>query len=323
MGARGRVIADRATAEGAERDPAAGRPVLAGEVLFDVFPDGSRVLGGAPLNVAWHLEAFGLEPLLVTRVGDDELGAEVLRAMEGWGLDLSGVQIDGEAPTGRVRVGFDTAGPSFEIAPDQAWDRLDPDAALAAVRDRRPALLYHGSLAARSDPGRATLRALRELDEGPVFIDVNLRDPWWSPGRVAELLGAARWAKLNRDELRRLAAAPPPPAAASDLERTASRFADLHELDQVVVTCGGDGAFLWTGRRWLAGRPPLAVELVDTVGAGDAFSAVWIAGLIGGWPPELTLARALEFAAALCAVRGATTPDRRIHDRYRRAWEHE
>ena len=321
MGLRRQMIADQATAEGPVPDPASGRPVLVGEVLFDIFPDGSRVLGGAPFNVGWHLQAFGLEPLVVTRVGDDRLGAEVLEAMAGWGLDRSGVQVDPEAATGRVEVSLDDGAPSFEIVPDQAWDRLDADEAVAAVRGRRPALLYHGSLAARSDPGRSTVRGLRELDGATAFMDVNLRDPWWSRDVVASLLGAARWAKLNDDELRRLAGAEPPDPAAADLELTAAGLADRHDLAQVVVTCGEDGAFLWADGRWVAGRPPLAVKVVDTVGAGDAFSAVWLAGVLGGWPPEVTLARALEFAAALCTVRGATTPDRRIHDRHLEAWE--
>jgi fructokinase len=83
---------------------ARGRPVVVGEVLFDVFPDDDRILGGAPFNVAWHLQAFGLDPLLITRIGDDADGTAVVDAMSSWGMDLSGVQTDAGAPTGEVRV---------------------------------------------------------------------------------------------------------------------------------------------------------------------------------------------------------------------------
>jgi len=309
-------------ADGSGLTPLATRPVVVGEVLFDVFPDGSRVLGGAPFNVAWHLEAFGLRPLVVTRIGNDELGDELLATMAGWGMDTAGVQVDPDVVTGQVRVTLDGGSPTFEIAPGQAWDRLDADAAVAAASNVDGALLYHGSLMARSGTGRAALRELRCRIAGPVFMDVNLRDPWWSPGGVGSLLSDARWAKLSADEILRLArtrtdAAPADPeAAAADLART-------HDLEQVIVTCGEDGAFLWVDGCWLAGRPPLEVEVVDTVGAGDAFSAVWITGLLEGWSTKATLMRALDFSAALCTVRGATTPDRRIHNRHLEIWKRE
>lgn len=314
------MIVDAASGEA--RSPATidGRPVVVGEVLFDSFPDGSRVLGGAPFNVAWHLQAFGLQPLVLTRIGDDTLGEEVLEAMAGWGMDCSGVQLDRDAPTGRVRVELDRGAPSFDILPDQAYDRLELDAALRAVSDPGPALLYHGTLIARGETGRTAIRGVREQCRAPVFVDVNLRDPWWEGRVVASLVRNVQWVKLNDDELGRLTG-DGAATTETELEGAAAALAARHELAQVVVTCGGRGAFVWTDRRWIAGRPPLAVEVVDTVGAGDAFSAVWIAGSLGGWPPETTLVRALEFAAAVCTIRGATTADRRLHDRHLEVWE--
>jgi fructokinase len=302
--------------------PAGGRPALIGEVLFDLFPDGRRVLGGAPFNVAWHLQAFGLLPLLVTRIGDDARGEEVHAAMAAWGMDLSGVQIDSRQETGQVRVSLDDGTATFEISPDQAWDLLDADAAVAAIGDAEAALLYHGTLAARSGDGRAAVGAVRDCCRLPVLVDVNLRDPWWSRGVVAGLLDAARWAKLNDDELSRLGPGTSGPAT-EGLEAAAAALADRHGLEQVVVTCGEVGAFVWAEGRRLAGRPPAGVEVVDTVGAGDAFSAVWIAGLLRGWSPQIALTRALAFAASVCTVRGATTADRRIHDLHLETWERE
>ena len=112
------------------------RPLIVGEVLFDVMPGGTRVLGGAPFNVAWHLEAFGLRPLLITRVGVDESGDEVLAAMASWGMDTSAVQRDDAHPTGRVQVELEGGEPTFQILPNQAYDHLDRDQALANAPNR-------------------------------------------------------------------------------------------------------------------------------------------------------------------------------------------
>jgi fructokinase len=302
-------------------DPGASgtRPVIVGEVLFDLFPDGAQVLGGAPLNVAWHLHAFGLDPLLLSRIGDDDLGAAVLDALDAWGMDCSGLQIDPDAPTGRVAVELDGGSPTFDIVADQAYDRFDGDAARDALVGCRPALLYHGSLIAREDAADRALRSLRGRTGAPIFVDVNLRDPWWSVKTVTSLIRGARWVKLNDNELGRLSGQKPAADAASP-ELAAAELARRHGIDELVVTCGDQGAFVWVGDRSVAGRPPGEIEVVDTVGAGDAFSAVWIAGLLRGWDPETTLVRALEFAAVICGVRGATTDDQRIYDHCRNAW---
>jgi len=96
------------------------RPLIFGEVLFDHFPDGSVVLGGAPFNVAWHLHAFGLKPLMVSRIGHDELGEKVEAAMRSWGMDCSGLQRDPDHPTGTVEVQFDDGEPIYEIVENVA-----------------------------------------------------------------------------------------------------------------------------------------------------------------------------------------------------------
>ena len=110
-----------------------GLPIVVGEVLFDEMPDGVRVLGGAPFNVAWHLAAFGLRPLMISRVGADDAGDEVLAAMESWGMDTSGVQRDPVHPTGKVRVELDAGEPTFEILPGQAYDHVDGDRAVRLI----------------------------------------------------------------------------------------------------------------------------------------------------------------------------------------------
>jgi fructokinase len=295
------------------------RPVVIGEVLFDCFPDGSTVLGGAPFNVAWHLQAFGLRPLVVTRVGDDAFGERILQTMDGWRMDTGGVELDPRAPTGRVRVSIDDDGPGFEIPEDQAFDGLETEPALRAIGGLDVGLLYHGSLIARSEASGRALRAIRDTVAAPVFIDVNLRAPWWAAESVTSLIRGAQCVKLNDDELEQLADSESP-RGDGVLERVAAEFSRQHDLEQLVVTRGESGASVCADGGFIQGRPPGSVEVVDTVGAGDAFSAVWITGLLLGWDPGTTLERALDFAAAICGVRGATTDDRAIYDERLEAW---
>jgi len=113
------------------------RPLVFGEVLYDSFPDGSVVLGGAPFNVAWHLRGFGLNPLFISRVGDDELGERIIAAMSEWGMDTRGVQRDPGHPTGRVVVSIRNNEPSFEIVPEQAYDFIAGEPLQALLRQER------------------------------------------------------------------------------------------------------------------------------------------------------------------------------------------
>ena len=282
-----------------------GRPLVVGEVLFDVMPDGVRVLGGAPFNVAWHLQAFGLRPLLITRVGADDDGDEVVAAMESWGMDTTGVQRDETHPTGRVQVELDDGQPTFHILPDQAYDFLDAGLAMESIGSRPLSLMYHGSLISRGEiSGNVVNECVQRLD-APVFVDVNLRDPWWAREGVAASVRRARWAKLNEDELDLL-------AGASD-ERAAAAFREDFGLEAVIVTRGSRGAVLLDRSGALEARPPETVEVIDTVGAGDAFSSVVILGLTRVWSADFILERALQFAAAVCTRAGATTMDRSLY----------
>lgn len=298
-----------------------GRPVIFGEVLYDRFEDGSAVLGGAPFNVAWHLQGLGLAPLFVSRVGDDEPGAAIHARMAEWGMDTSGLQRDPAHPTGAVQVRLSGAQPTFDILPDQAYDHIDAEAALAALDGIRSPLFYHGTLIARGEVSRRTLAACLTAVGAPAFVDINLRPPWWDRGTVADGLHRARWAKLNGDELaalldRQAISAEEAPTAMRRLQR---EFA----LQAVIVTLGERGA-LWLGDGAIeSGAPPPPPELVDTVGAGDAFSAVAILGLLRGWTAADTLQRALWFASRICAVRGATVADPEFYAAARSRWEHD
>jgi len=279
-----------------------GRPVIFGEVLFDAFPDDREVLGGAPFNVARHLQGFGLNPLFISRIGDDRRGERVLTAMQQWGMDVTGLQRDTQHPTGTVQITMQGTQHSFDILPQQAYDHIDALEALPLVMPEETALLYFGSLIEREPVSRHTLQQLRQRPI-PLFSDVNLRAPWWSPEGVAKLLQGVKWVKLNDEELVAL-------GYGGALEDAARHMREQFGFELLVVTRGEAGALFVTEQRVLHGEPVAVRTLVDTVGAGDAFSSVVLLGLMQGWRMDKTLRHALAFAAHLCEVRGAVLPDR-------------
>ena len=292
---------------------------MVGEVLFDVFPDGSEVLGGAPFNVAWNLRGLGLDPLLIARVGADRRGREILTAMDDWGLDRSGIQIDPALPTGIVQVTLVDDQPSYEISPDQAYDALDGEAAGRVATATEASILVRGTLCARSAPGRTAIARLQSTIDAPVLLDVNLRAPWWDPRQVREALAASTIVKVNEDELFRVVDDRHGFRGTSTDPLDAARaLREDHDLDAVVVTRGSDGA-AWVGRedthRATAAAPS---EFVDAVGAGDAFTSVIVAGRVAARPPGATLSQAARFAAEVCGIRGATARDRTLYRDARR-----
>jgi len=295
------------------------RPVIFGEVLFDHFADGSRVLGGAPFNVAWHLRGFGANPLLISAVGDDAEGREVLERMISWDLTTEGVQTDPSHPTGKVAATVVDGENRFEIAPAQAWDFIHSDPALRAASEETPGLLYHGTLALRADESWNTLRSLSDETEAPSFVDLNLREPWWTKEKVDWCLSTADWIKLNETELAELSGRPS--ASFEECRDAARGLARDHSIEGVIVTRGAQGALSVVGSEQIfeAAAPPVA-SLVDTVGAGDAFSAVVCLGRLHGWDHQTTLDRAAAFAADLCAIRGATSTDFGLYERHLVQW---
>lgn len=291
-----------------------GRPLVFGETLFDEFDDGTTRLGGAPLNVAWHLRAFGLDPVLVTRVGEDPLGGLAIERMRLVKLDTQGVQVDPKHVTGRAAITHLMEARRFAIPDQQAFDYIDAGE-LPSIPRPQLELLYHGSLAARHEPSASALHALRGLGL-PTFVDVNLRSPWWDRPRVEALLAGARWLKLNTDELEALE----DHARGRTLIDRAQRVRERFGLEAVIVTCGPEGAFAVTADDPVSAAAEHVVEAVDAVGAGDAFSAVVILGIIRAWSLPATLRRAVEFAAALCAMPGPVPEDASIYQTFLNRW---
>ncbi len=288
------------------------RPIMFGEVLFDRFPDGNIVLGGAPFNVAWHLQAFGLSPLLISRIGADALGRQISAAMIEWGMDRSGLQLDSAHQTSTVDIVFKDGEPSFDIVSDRAFDFIDRYA-LPPINTET--LLYHGSLALRNPVSRETLWELRHHNEGFSFVDVNLRPPWCTPEILLEILDGANCIKLNQNELNLIVS-----DGASVAAKAVQLLTDM-SAELIVVTRGKQGAVAFTleGASYDAAPKP-ARNVVDTVGAGDAFSAIMLLGQTKKWSIDLTLKRAQEFASAIVGVRGAIVRDIDFYNSFMESW---
>ncbi|GAB4229466.1 MAG: carbohydrate kinase [Acidobacteriota bacterium] len=274
------------------------RPWVFGEVVFDVFPDGREVLGGAPFNVAWHLHGLGCNPLLLTRVGRDRRGEEVLARMAEVGMDTTGVQVDSERPTGVVRVELEDGQPRFSIAEGVAWDAIEFPPA-PEKDEKAPAWLVAGSLALQGSVNRRTLAQILETYQPRLFVDVNLRPPWFTRPTLDWLLAQAAWVKLNREEAAQLGWEVG--AEGANLPELCKRFG----LEGIALTLGDGGAVLATPQRRVRVEPVPVEGLVDTVGAGDAFTAVLVLGLLRGSPWERSGAAAALLASRICSIRGA------------------
>jgi fructokinase len=282
-----------------------------GEVLFDRFPDGLWLMGGAPFNVAWHLQAFAASPLFISRIGADEAATPLCTAMRQWGLSTEGLQIDVEHPTGQVEVSFSNGQPVYAILDQQAYDFIDADELPEQPLD----ILYYGSLALRNPVSRMALTALQTRGAAKLFMDVNLRVPWWDRASLDSRMAAADWLKLNDEELAQLQ-----PGATSQ-ESAMRVLKQQYQLEAIVVTCGSNGALaIGPDSQLLSVGPPLAVTEVDTVGAGDAFAAVLLLGIQRGWDLQLSLQRAQQFAAAVVGQRGATVQDKGFYQEFISDW---
>lgn len=278
-------------------------PIIFGEVLFDVFPDGTRVLGGAPFNVAWHLHAFGCQPLFISRVGADNAGDEILARMTAWGMRTDGISRSPSRPTGSVTVALSHGQPTFSINADQAYDELT----LPHFNLSPAPLLYCGALCLRTHHARAEFSTLCDITRAPVFVDINLRPPWWNRDILRFVLDRATWFKCNNDELHEIASVLSLSSSEND---TVRQLFSQFNLRALIVTHGAQGAVWYDadGSHFSQSPPPIA-SVVDTVGAGDAFSAVVIHGLLAALAPADILTRAVAFAARICTIHGAVASD--------------
>jgi fructokinase len=274
-----------------------------GEVLWDLLP-GGRQLGGAPANFAYHAGALGAEARIVSRVGCDDAGRELIRRLEQLGIPADCVEEDPAAPTGTVSVEVAADGqPQFTIHENVAWDRISGEAAGRRAVSSADAVCF-GSLAQRSEISRRTIRALLETaPAGSLCIfDVNLRQQFYSREVIEESLALANVLKVNETELPCLAEMFRLPA---DERGRLAELARRFELRLVAYTRGRRGSLLYRQGQW-SEHPGVPTTVADTVGAGDSFTAALALGLLVGWSLEQVNRRANELAAYVCSQRGAT-----------------
>ena len=259
--------------------------------LYDQFPDGRQILGGAPFNVAWNLSGLGLNGHFCQRCWR-RLGRPPGKRNDGClGFGGSAVQSLSDRPTGRVLVEFEDGQPQYEIVRDQAYDYVDLDVVNEQLSSNQnhQALLYHGSLAWRHEVTRNTILQLRKMSQGKVFVDLNIRDPWFELSWVPEILSETQWLKLNVDELSRLTARPLDDfSSQSEIASAVSRLRQEFQFETCFVTAGprgslrliltikslvqpphllamlstrSDGRCLFSdGNRWIANQPALGIN---------------------------------------------------------------
>jgi fructokinase len=283
-----------------------------GEILWDCLPSG-RHAGGAPFNVAAHLAQLGVSVSLISAVGQDSLGDEILEVAKNKGVNVEFVgRVRIGLPTGTVIATVDAMGnATYELVQPVAWDEIIVSAEALEAVAKADAFIF-GSLATRSPYNLEQLDRLLSL-KGPLkFFDVNLRPPFADPKRIVELVARADVIKLNHDEVGQIAswlrtgeATPNPPGNAEAVAEACAVLAEATKTPRICVTMAAAGAALWDrGNLVSAAAPKVVVK--DTVGAGDAFMAGLMVGLTRGADTQTVLETACRLGAIVASHDGAT-----------------
>ena len=283
-----------------------------GEALFDCLPEG-RKLGGAPANFAYHVSQFGLDGCAISAIGDDELGEEIVETFER--VNLNHILPKVEQPTGTVKVTLDSKGvPQYDICLGVAWDNIPLTAEMLDVARQAEAICF-GSLAQRSEVSRRTIHAF--LDAAPKdalrVSDINLRQSWFTAEVIAESLNRANVLKINDEELdvvaTMLLGVPTVPGKliAEDADKTRAVCRDLiakYDLRMLILTCGAIGSYVFTADSESYVQTP-KVKVADTVGAGDSFTATFVAQILLGKSIRQAHEKAVAVSAFVCTQNGA------------------
>jgi fructokinase len=276
-----------------------------GEILWDILPSGKQ-MGGAPANFAYHARGLGARSRVISRVGKDDLGAELLQRLQALGLPTADIQIDPSAPTGTVSVELSADGqPRFTIHEDVAWDRLALEkAALVAVAEADA--VAFGTLGQRREPARSTIQALLAAVRPGAWriLDLNLRQHYFSREIITTSLRLSNIVKFNDSELPVLAELL---GLRGSVREQMEQLARQHSQRLVCLTRGSNGSLLYSEGQW-ADDPGEPVVVKDTVGAGDAFTATLALGVLAGKPLDSINRRANQVARYVCTREGATPP---------------
>ena len=274
-----------------------------GEILFDIIKS-KKHIGGAPFNVAAHLSKLGAESYILTGVGNDENGRKALESTHDLGIKTDFISTTVNYPTGTVTVKIENGHPSYIIHEDSAWDYISLcDSGLDRLIEEPWDLLAYGTLAQRTKENRNLLDQIRIRGHfSAIFYDVNLRQHYFKPEWILSSFEAATIVKINDEEALFLA------NLLYNRNMEEEEFADMimgeFDLDIVCVTFGADGAGIMTEEGWIK-VPGEEASVVDTVGAGDSFSAEFLYSLYTGCTPEESARRGCIMGAYVASCAGA------------------
>lgn len=273
--------------------------VCYGEILWDVLPSGAKP-GGAPMNVAYHLQKMGIKAGLITRIGNDQLGKDLLSLMSAQEIDTSFFQIDEQYTTGVVnaKIGIDNE-VTYDIVKPVAWDRIMYQNGMGTLVSNANYFVF-GSLASRSEVSRNTLFQLIDKSNYRV-LDINLRAPHYTKEVLEELLAKANLLKLNESELTLIGGWYT--NSNSEIDRI-NAIQDKFYIEKIVVTKGADGALLKCQTE-IYSHPGFEITVADTVGSGDSFLAALLTGMINGDDPQNNLEFACSIGALIATYSGA------------------
>lgn len=274
-----------------------------GEALWDVLPEGKKI-GGAPANFAYHVSQFGLESRVVSAVGDDVLGEEILMNFRKKNLQCMVPKV--AFPTGTVQVTVDDAGiPCYDIRQNVAWDNIPFTEELRRLAGRTCAVCF-GSLAQRSEVSRNTVRSFLEAmpDGDDIYrvFDINLRQNFYTQETVRDSLDRCNILKINDEELDIVGGMFG--YSGHDAQGNCRKLLETFGLKMVILTCGVNGSHVFT-RDSVSFRATPKVSVADTVGAGDSFTAAFISALLKGKTVEEAHELAVDVSAYVCTQNGA------------------
>ena len=274
-----------------------------GEALWDVLPEGKK-LGGAPANFAYHVSQFGLDSCVVSAIGEDKLGEEILANFNEKKLDRIIETVP--YPTGTVQVEIDQAGvPQYEIKENVAWDNIPWTPQLEMLARRTKAVCF-GSLAQRSVVSRETigrfLDTMPSADGSLVVFDINLRQGFYNAEILENSMKRCNILKINDEELVTVSRMFGWPGI--DLEDKCWLLLGKYNLQMLILTCGINGSYVFTPGSYSFRETPL-VEVADTVGAGDSFTAAFISSILKGKSVQEAHKIAVEVSAFVCTQNGA------------------
>lgn len=283
-----------------------------GEILFDIYPTYKRI-GGAPFNFIYHIWKFTGNGSLISKIGRDNYGSEILSFLNKTGFDISTIQLDDKHPTGSVNVELDdNKTPSFVISSDTAYDNILLNEKIIDEFNQKTELLYFGTLAQRNIISRNTIQSLWGKGK-KYFCDVNLRQNYYSKEIIQLCLTNSNVVKLNKDELKLISQFEN--IYKNNLEDSAKKLADEYEIEIICVTKGEEGAVLINSDdiSTYSHKPD---KVVDTLGAGDAYAAMLCLGYVSRWNLNKINQLATEFSADICEIEGALPQNDKIYNKY-------